>query len=69
MYRQDRFRSRRPVLLPTAQRRDLDAESRLLEVRRQQLDTRVDLYLALGGGLEPIEFKPPSQIPEEENPS
>jgi NodT family efflux transporter outer membrane factor (OMF) lipoprotein len=52
-----------------AQRRDLEAESRLLEVRRQQLDTRVDLYLALGGGLGPMEVELPFQNPEEENPS
>jgi NodT family efflux transporter outer membrane factor (OMF) lipoprotein len=32
-----------------AQRRQLDAESQLLSVRRLQLDTRVDLHLALGG--------------------
>jgi NodT family efflux transporter outer membrane factor (OMF) lipoprotein len=36
-----------------AQRRDLEAESALLQVRRQRLDTRVDLHLALGGGIEP----------------
>jgi outer membrane protein, multidrug efflux system len=33
-----------------AQRRAFDAESRLLSVRRQRLDSRIDLYLALGGG-------------------
>ena len=33
-----------------AQRRTFDAESRLLEVRRQRLDARIDLVLALGGG-------------------
>ena len=33
-----------------AQRRDIDAESRLISIRRLRLDTRVDLHLALGGG-------------------
>jgi outer membrane protein, multidrug efflux system len=32
-----------------AQRRQLDAESQLLVLRRLQLDTRIDLHLALGG--------------------
>lgn len=36
-----------------AQRRELDAESQLLAARRLQLETRVDLHLALGGGFEP----------------
>lgn len=35
-----------------AQRRQLEAESQLLTVRRLQLDTRVDLHLALGGDFE-----------------
>ena len=34
-----------------SQRRSLDAESRLLEIRWLRLTTRVDLHLALGGGL------------------
>ena len=34
------------------QRRSLDSESSLLAIRRQRLDARVDLHLALGGGLE-----------------
>ncbi len=33
-----------------AQRRAYDAESQLLRIRRQKLDARIDLYLALGGG-------------------
>lgn len=36
-----------------AQRQALDAASQLLAARRQRIDARVDLYLALGGGLEP----------------
>ncbi|RMG47959.1 MAG: efflux transporter outer membrane subunit [Acidobacteria bacterium] len=39
-----------PTLLE-AQRRALDAESALLDVRRARLDNRVALYLALGGDL------------------
>jgi len=38
------------ITLLTAQRQAFDAESRLLTVRRQRLDARVDLHLALGGG-------------------
>ena len=33
-----------------SQRRAYDAESQLLSVRRQRLDNRIDLHLALGGG-------------------
>ena len=33
-----------------SQRTAFDAESRLLAVQRQRLDTRIDLHLALGGG-------------------
>jgi len=40
------------VTVLEAQRRSLDAESQLLNIRRQRLDTRVDLHLALGGGFE-----------------
>ena len=35
-----------------AQRTALDVESRFLEARLAHLEARVDLYLALGGGLE-----------------
>ena len=38
------------IALLESQRRAFDAESRLLAVRRQRLDTRVNLHLALGGG-------------------
>ncbi len=40
------------VTMLEAQRRALDAEGQYITVRRQRLDTRVDLYLALGGGFE-----------------
>lgn len=44
-----------------AQRRQLEAESQLLSVRRLQLDTRVDLHLALGGDFDAA--APPSNDP------
>ena len=34
----------------TSQRNAYDSESRLLSVRRQSLESRIDLHLALGGG-------------------
>lgn len=40
------------VTVLEAQRLSLDAESRLLNIRRQRLDARIDLHLALGGGFE-----------------
>ena len=40
------------ITLLESQRRAFDAESRLLSVRRQRLDARVDLYLSLGGGFD-----------------
>ena len=38
------------ITLLESQRRAFDAESRLLSLRRQRLDIRIDLHLALGGG-------------------
>ena len=38
-----------------SQRRALQSRSSLLSTRRQALDNRVDLYLALGGGFEESE--------------
>lgn len=38
------------ITLLEAQRRAFEAESQVLAVRRQRLDTRIDLHLALGGG-------------------
>ena len=40
------------VTVLESQRRSLDSESSLIAIRRQRLDARVDLHLALGGGLE-----------------
>ena len=36
----------------TSQRTAFDAESRLLAIRRQRLESRIDLHLALGGGFD-----------------
>ncbi len=49
---EDRYRSGLEdfVTLLEAQRRALDTEAQLLAVRRQRLENRVDLHLALGGG-------------------
>lgn len=38
------------IALLESQRRAFDAQSRLFAIRRQRLDTRIDLHLALGGG-------------------
>jgi outer membrane protein TolC len=54
------------ITLLESQRRALDFQSRLLDVRRRRLETRVNLMLALGGGFhtaEEIEV-----IAEERNP-
>ena len=40
------------ITLLESQRRSFDAQSRLLTIKRQRLDARVDLYLALGGGFD-----------------
>jgi len=40
------------VTVLEAQRRSLDAESRLLTLHKQRLDAHIDLHLALGGGYE-----------------
>ncbi len=40
------------ITMLDAQRRAFDSEGQYLAVRRQRLDARVDLYLALGGGFE-----------------
>ena len=41
-----------------SQRRALSAESAFLAVRRQRLETRVDLYLSLGGGFDSTGIEP-----------
>ncbi len=43
------------ITLLGSQRRAFDAEGQYLTVRRQRLDARVDLYLALGGGFGEID--------------
>jgi NodT family efflux transporter outer membrane factor (OMF) lipoprotein len=62
---QDRYRSGLSdlVTLLIAQRRAFDAESSWIDVRRAQLDARVDLVLALGGG-----FALPVDPEDEEQP-
>ncbi len=42
------------ITMLDSQRRAFDSEGQYLAVRRQRLDARVDLYLALGGGFERI---------------
>jgi NodT family efflux transporter outer membrane factor (OMF) lipoprotein len=56
------------ITLLEAQRRAFDAESRLLAVRRQRLDGRVDLHLALGGGFAAPESEPVSTTSAEKLP-
>lgn len=53
------------VTLLDAQRRAATNESRWIEVRRERLDNRVDLYLALGGG---FDAPAPSEASEEPAP-
>jgi outer membrane protein, multidrug efflux system len=48
-----------------AQRRQAEAESQLLTVNRLQLDTRVDLHLALGGNFEDQGAGTPDPVPEQ----
>ena len=48
-----------------AQRRQLETESQLLTVRRLQLDTRVDLHLALGGDFDDPAAAPAGGISED----
>ena len=43
------------ITMLDAQRRAFESEGQYLAVRRQRLDARVDLYLALGGGFERAE--------------
>lgn len=60
----DRYESGLDDVIPwlSAQRAAADAQSRLLEVRRRRLESRVDLHLALGGDFDPA----PSGDPEKE---
>jgi NodT family efflux transporter outer membrane factor (OMF) lipoprotein len=50
------------ITMLDAQRRAYDAESQLLAVRRQRLENRIDLHLALGGG-----FAQPAQARDQQN--
>ncbi len=51
---EDRYRNGVGIYLAVleSQSRALDAESRLLDVRRQRVDNRINLHLALGGSFE-----------------
>jgi outer membrane protein TolC len=40
------------IVVLEAQRRSLEADTQLVSVRRQRLDNRADLHLALGGGFD-----------------
>ena len=42
-----------------AQRRAFNADSQLLVVRRQRIEARIDLHLALGGDFDPSADLPP----------
>ena len=42
----------------TARRQSFDADSALITARRQRLEARIDLYLALGGGFEDLDDEP-----------
>ena len=46
-----------------SQRRTFEAESAWIAGRRERLDNRVDLYLALGGGFDPEPIYEPAPTP------
>ncbi len=50
------------ITVLSAQRTALDSESQLLALRRQRLDNRVDIHLALGGGFEAAAPIPPTGL-------
>ena len=50
------------ITVLSSQRTALDSESQLLALRRQRLDNRVDLHLALGGGFESPVPAPASRL-------
>ena len=52
------------ITLLESQRRAFDAESRLLGVKRQRLDARIDLYLALGGGFTESTLSQHAEVPQ-----
>jgi len=52
------------VTLLTAQNSAFESESRWLATRRQQLEARLDLHLALGGGFSPVPDRAASSDPE-----
>ena len=64
---EDRYRRGLTDFLTVAdsQRAALDAESRWLTARRQMIDVRIDLHLALGGGFDTQEGTPLDTSPED----
>ena len=52
------------ITVLSSQRTALDSESQLLALRRQRLDNRVDLHLALGGGFESPVPEPAIDVPQ-----
>ena len=50
------------ITVLSSQRTALDSESQLLALRRQRLDNRVDLHLALGGGFEAPAAAPANEL-------
>jgi outer membrane protein, multidrug efflux system len=51
------------ITVLSAQRSAFNAESQLLTVRRNRLDNRVDLHLALGGGFDASDIPgPPTTV-------
>ncbi|MGE0434423.1 MAG: efflux transporter outer membrane subunit [Planctomycetota bacterium] len=56
------------ITLLDAQRRELDSRSQLLAVRRARLDTRIDLHLALGGGMDELRPDVPPAAGKTETP-
>ena len=57
------------ITMLDAQRRAFDSEGQYLAVRRQRLDARVDLYLALGGGFERADGFGPAAPPSPAGPA
>jgi NodT family efflux transporter outer membrane factor (OMF) lipoprotein len=57
------------ITLLDSQRRALNARSQLLTVRRERLDARIDLHLALGGSFTAVDTAQPASADEREGSS
>ncbi len=66
---EDRYRNGVGIYLAVleSQSRALDAESRLLDVRRQRVDNRINLHLALGGSFETTDRADERDLPEDDS--